>query len=255
MLRDKKGRFCKRQDTETPELPFTDERIGQIGYHTGFEHDLKVNRMSPRAEYIAAIEDGKPVCFPYVTSPNFAVTLTTDFEEAKSKAAIETAKIKKETMRHIEQLLADLGCPHKHDFKFPEAFTLPKWHIGDPVYVVMIRWEFYQQVAVFKGRVIGVEWDSDADHGRPGWRYRVYYKRKANKLDVEYGAKKGSMVEDTDYVHDYDMFHDASLATAALANHAVLVHQQYEEHSKFLVSLKKEDVKPEEDDKWHKLNL
>lgn len=223
--------------------------VGIDGMDTGMAHVVSVETYT-----VEAIQDGKPICHPYKGSPNFAMELE-PFNEAKAEAYASTKDYHDKATKQINDGYDELFCGEPHDFNLLTNYVNPEWAIGDIAYVVKIRKAWWSYLDVFKGKVIGVAWYIDPDDGKPGWRYTVYYKHLATKLDIEYGAKEGDLIEEADVLLPSDLYRTATEASHALSVLAREVHADYARAYEYLNNLTEADAiaaaekEKEEDDK------
>lgn len=222
--------------------------VGPAHFKAGMAHVVAID-----AHTVEAIEDGEAVCHPYAHDRAFAVKLT-DFRTARDEAYKETREFHDKAAQQINDGYDELDSMGLHDFNLPNNYTDPEWAIGDIAYVVKVRRAWWSYLDVFKGKVIGVEWYIDPEDGDPGWRYTVYYKHPATKLDIEYGAKEGDFIEEADMLLPSDLHRTAAEAAHALSLIAREIHADYSKAYAYINSLTEADViaamkKEIEDDK------
>ncbi len=251
ICRDSKGRFCRRPDIETPDLPLSYPlQIGDIGYRAcspGLGNDRPV-RGTVKAHIVTEIQEGNPICFPYSWRPDLHVDLTT-FDRARKDAVKETIEARKNFFQAAFDACEDVSTRYTYDFRRPKNMTHPLYNIGDWVYVVNCRRKYGLCVDAYKGTITGLYFDNDPDPDEEsGWKYHVYYQRLANAIDIEHETgKPGEIVEDGEWVYGSSLYMCETDAIEAINSFIHEVADKYAAHLKQLRHLKPEDVPLEQD--------
>lgn len=257
MNRDKKGRFCRPPDTETPDLL---PKVGDIGFNawlrwTGDKNKVLPHHYTVRAHKIEELlPGGAPVCFPWSHNPNEPMYLH-DFFSAKDKAIDDTTSMQlvlNKDMAEDYHMLASNPKYEKLAFKRPKDFEPPQFVPGEEVYGVVVTYMCGLQLRACRGVIIGMQYQYDSYDAHsggmaPGWNYQIYFQEEATEKDRYYGDKPGDIKENYDWVHESNVYKDQQQALKVFLAQARRINADYAQILSGLRKLKMEDVLPKKD--------
>lgn len=266
MNRDKKGRFCRQPDTETPDLiPKPDGVVyedagqpGDIAFHTWLGWTESKNKVLPHHYSVKAhiveevTEGGELVCYPWSHNPNEPVYLE-GFFNAKDKAIDETTSMQliiNKDMAEDYHMLASNPKYEKLAFKRPKDFEPPKYAPGEELYGVVVTYMCGLHLRACRGVVIGMmyQYENYPNGGLvPGWNYQLYFQEEATEKDRYYGDKPGDIKENYDWVHESNVYKDQQQALKVFLAQARRINADYAQILGGLRKLKVEDVEPQKD--------